>query len=147
MKNRITIELKKVTIVLIMAISSISAHEIEVVNCRSALRNDPPPSNKILDKTYNDMWSNPDDFVCAYHPCDFSHTEGWFAIKKDRTIVFHWEKKEDTTMTIYYDDTRNGLIRISFNKYGIRKTTTYPLDIYTMLIDDFLLAGVKRCSN
>ena len=94
MKNRITIELKKVTIVLIMAISSLSAYDIDVVNCRSALRNDPPPSDKILDKTYNDMWRNPDDFVCAYHPCDFSHTEGWFAIKKDRTMVFHWEKKK-----------------------------------------------------
>ena len=147
MKNGITMALKKGTIVLIMAISSISAYEIEVVNCRSALRNDPPPSDKILDKTYNDMWSNPDDFVCAYHPCDFSHTEGWFAIKKDRTMVFHWEKKEDTTITIYYDDTTNGLIRISFNKYGVGKATGYDDKVYSMLIDDILLAGVKRCSN
>ena len=146
MKNRITIELKKVTIVLIMAISSLSAYNIDVVNCRSALRNDPPPSDKIVNFVYDDIKQHSDEFVCAYNPCDFNHEEGWFAIKKDRTMLF-WNKNDEETMTIYYDSKRKKFILITFNKYGIANVHGFSGDKLDMLIDDVFLAGVQRCSN
>lgn len=139
-------DLKKGTIVLLMAISSISAYEIDVVNCRSVLKNDPPPSDKILDIVYSDIEMHPNDFVCAYNACDFSHTEGWFAIKKSGLGLFRWNKEDGTTTNIYYDNKVKELVKVNFNKYGVRNTAIYKFEWMTQLID-ILMSGVQQCSN
>ena len=138
--------LKKGTVVLLMAISSISAYEIDVVNCRSALHNDPPPSDKILHIVSSDIEKHPDDFVCAYNPCDFYHTDGWFAIKKNVLGMFRWQKDEGTTTNIYYDNKLEELVKVNFNKYGVRNTAIYQFEWMSVFID-VLMSGVKQCSN
>lgn len=131
---------------------SVFAIDIEVVDCETTLKLDPPPLDKILSDTYEDIEQNPSDFVCAYDACDFHHNAGWFAIKKDRNVVFYWDKKENTTTTMLgeYGDTGFSLARVKFDKYGIRDVGGWSgkeAYEYRDLTIKVLLIPVSKCTG
>ena len=131
----------------------VSAHDIQVVNCETILKIDAPPADKILHDVYVDIEQNPSDFVCAYDACDFQHNTGWFAIKKDKSVVFHWDKRDNTTvnMIVESNDRFYFILSVSkFNRYGIRDNNVAvdtPAKQYFDIFVDVLLASVDVCNE
>lgn len=143
--------MKQIFIVLVFAIASF-AFDIDVVDCKTIMKHDPPPADKILSTTYQDIKRNPSEFVCAYDACDFHHNDGWFAIKKDRTVVFTWDKRKNTTMSLL-GETKDGVymvVRVSFDKYGIRQVEGWDgitaIDVQDTIIS-ILLTPVSECTE
>lgn len=141
----------KLHILILTFAISVFAFDIDVVSCSSVLKSDPAPDDKILYDVLLDIKKNPDDFVCAYEPCDFQHKNGWFAVKKDRTTVFVWNKNETsvvhpTTRHIITDDDGYVMV-IDFDKYGIRKVGTFTRAVRDDLITYGYLSGVAQCND
>lgn len=144
--------MKKLILITIMLLSTLGqAHDIEVVNCDIVLKNDTVPDDKMLSSVYEDIEQNSFNFVCAYNACDEQHNKGWFAIKKDRSVIFIWDKAENTTASWigeYNDDGNFVSTRVKYNRYGIRDigrfTGEKAIHFHDTLID-VLLASVDSC--
>lgn len=110
------------TIFLILSFSALLfAEEIQVVSCKAVMKQDPVPEFKILAKIYKDLSKNPDKWVCAYNNCDYEHKGGWFAIKKDKSMVFHWDKEKSQTVNFVgvVESNKFFFTRTRFDKYDI----------------------------
>ena len=129
----------------------VQAYDIEVVDCAIVLKNDTVPDDKMISSVYEDIEENSFDFVCAYNACDEQHNKGWFTIKKDRSVIFIWDKVENTTATWiskYNDDGIFVSTRVKYNRYGIRDIGELKgeqaIHFHDTLID-VLLASVDSC--
>ena len=141
----------KLHILILSFAISVFAFDIDVVSCSSVVKSDPPPYDKILSDVWVDIKKNPNDFVCAYNPCDFIHKDGWFAVKKDRTIVFVWNKNETSvarpTTRHIITDTDGYISVIDFDKYGTRTVGTLTIAARDGLITYGYLTGVAQCDD
>ena len=98
-----------------------------------------------------DINRHPSHYVCAYKACDFHHNEGWLAIKKDKSVIFYWDKKRNTTLVLLtkYVDGDFLAIRVKYDKYGIMdvggfkgEDAIFYRDIWPLFLDP-----VKQCSD
>lgn len=141
----------KLHILILTFAISVFAIDIDVVSCSSVLKSDPPPNDKTLSDVLFNIKKNPDDFVCAYNPCDFEHKDGWFAIKKDRTIVFDWIKHETSvvryTTRHIITDTYGSVSVIDYDKYGIKSFGTFSIADRDDIITYGYLSGVAQCND
>ena len=120
----------KLTVLLISILVSLSfpqKTELDVFDCLEVITSDDKPEI-IPEALYNDVTENPNDWVCAYRPCDTYHSQGWIIIKKDKSWVYDWDKRDSTTVvwvSKYLESGEFGLVHASWDKYGIR--SEHPL--------------------
>jgi len=144
--------MKRILIIVSAFAVSVFAADIEVVDCEDIMKLDPPPLDKILSDTYDDIERNANDFICAYQACDFQHNNGWYAIKKDKSVVFHWDKRKNTTLTTMakYDDNGFSITRVKYDKYGLINVgglLNKEAHEYQDLLTNILLAPVSECTG
>lgn len=99
-----------------------TVREINVVSCKNILKKDSVSDFKILANIYKDLKQNPDSWVCAYRNCDYYKEKGWFAIKKDKSMVFVWYKEENETVNFVgvVDKGEFFFTRTRIDKYDIK---------------------------
>lgn len=126
--------------------------EIQVIPCESAIGDDVALKYKMIGKVLLGLQESPNSWVCAYSPCDFQRRQGWFAIKKDRTVLFNWDAFDDSTTTWYYDEVDDVMYlnTITYNKYGVKKRGAkyYTASVkkeYDALVDSFMME--RDCQN
>lgn len=115
--------------------------------CNKLLKKDPIPSGHLSKSERDDFSKRPNNWVCFYHACDTTFSEGWSAVEKNLSKMFLYSKKADGTFytmhweKIYDQDHHTEYVCIKeIDKYGIESKECTTQNEMKKLKDSWLKA-------